>query len=405
MRIAVFLDQSFPPDSRVENEAYQLIKAGHEVHMYSLNFRGLKPSRELVNGIKVYRQKTHFLLYKLSALAYDISFFHQSLKKGIKKFLDEVDPQAIHIHDMLLARPVMDVNDECQQLPVTLDLHENRPEIMKFYPHLQKQPGKSLISIKRWKNAQNQLIRRAQKIVMVTPEAVEVAVNETGDPADKFISLPNTVEKELYLNYPIDMQVVQKYKKGFDILYLGDTGLRRGLETAIRALKILLEKVPHAQLVIVGKSTEDVHLESLIEDLGIGANVYLEGWKDVTLFPSYVEGSEVCISPLKRNLHHDTTLANKVFQYMAGGKPILASDCPAQVSIIEECNCGLIHEAENEIDMAAQLLELYKNPTRAHQLGANGREAVLNKYNWETTAQPLVSHYDFLSSGSGKHHQ
>ncbi len=398
MRIAVFLDQSFPPDSRVENEAFQLIKAGHEVHMYSLNFKGIKPVEEEVNGIQVYRQKTSRLLYKSSALAYDFSFFHKKLHKGIKSFIEKVQPQAIHIHDMLITKAIMDVNDEYFQLPITLDLHENRPEIMRFYPHLQKQPGKSLISIGRWKKAQNELIKRADKVVMVTPEAIEVALRDTGEKREKFISLPNTIEKDLYLKYPINNQLVKKYKKGFDIVYLGDTGLRRGLESALRALKILIQHVPQAQLVIVGKSTEDLTLKSMVEELGISANVHFEGWQDVSLFPSYVEGAEVCISPLKRNLHHDTTLANKVFQYMAGAKPILASDCPAQVSIIEECECGLVHKAEDEQDMAEKLLDLYKNPTRARQMGENGKEAILSKYNWEQTALPLIQHYQTLAS-------
>ena len=255
----------------------------------------------------------------------------------------------------------MDVNDEFFQLPIILDLHENRPEIMRFYPHLQKQPGKTLISIERWAKAQNELIQRADKIVMVTPEAVEIAVRDTDSVREKFISLPNTIEKELYLEYPINNQLARKYKKGFDIVYLGDTGLRRGLESALKAMKILIQQIPHAQLVLVGKSTEDHILKSLVEELGISANVHFEGWQDVSLFPSYVAGAEVCISPLKRNLHHDTTLANKIFQYMAGSRPILASDCPAQVAIIEECECGLIHRAEDEKDMAEKLLEFYKN--------------------------------------------
>ena len=57
MRIALFLDQSFPPDSRVENEAHSLVEAGHEVHLFSLNFKKLSPARETVNGIQVHRIK------------------------------------------------------------------------------------------------------------------------------------------------------------------------------------------------------------------------------------------------------------------------------------------------------------------------------------------------------------
>lgn len=398
MRIAVFLDQSFPPDSRVENEAYSLIKAGHEVHMCSLNFKGLSPDYEEVNGIKVHRVTASRLLYKSSALAYDWSWFHRQVEKKISQFLEKVIPDAIHVHDMLIAKAVMDANDAWKKKPLTLDLHENRPEIMQFYPHLQKIPGKWLISINRWRKAQNKLIKRADQLVMVTPEAIDVAIKETGLSKDRFISLPNTIEPEIYLNYPVDQSILRKFKKGFDIVYVGDTGLRRGLDTALYALKLLLKDIPQAQLVIIGKSTEDNQLKEIVQQEGLSANVLFEGWQDVSLFPSYIQGAEVCISPLKRNKHHDTTLANKLFQYMAGSRPVVVSDCPAQKSIVEECACGLIHKADEPQDLAAKLLELYKNPTRARKLGVNGKKAVMSKYNWHKTAEPLLSYYANLSS-------
>lgn len=398
MRIAVFLDQSFPPDSRVENEAYSLIKAGHEVHMFSLNFKGLTPAYEEINGIRVHRISAGQLLYKSSALAYDWSWFHKQVQKKVSSFLRTILPEAIHVHDMLIAKPVMDANDAWEKRPLTLDLHENRPEIMQYYPHLKKLPGKWLISINRWRKAQNELIKRADQVVMVTPEAIDVAIKETGVSRDKFISLPNTIEPDIYLHYPIDQKIVEKFKKGFDIVYVGDTGLRRGLDTALYALKILLKDVPQAQLIMVGKSTEDDQLMEIVQQEGLSANVLFEAWQDVSLFPSYIHGSEVCISPLKRNKHHDTTLANKLFQYMAGSRPLVVSDCPAQISIVEECACGLVHQADNPQDLAAQLLELYKNPTRARTLGANGREAVMSKYNWQKTAEPLLAYYANLSS-------
>lgn len=397
MRIAVFLDQSFPPDSRVENEAFSLIQAGHEVHMFSLNFKGLKPQREEVNGIQVHRIKSGKLLYKASALAYDWPWFHKQVERKVRAFIEEVSPDALHVHDMLIAKAVMDVNDRYFKLPLTLDLHENRPEILKYYPHLQKAPGKWLISIDRWRAAQNELIKRAEKVVMVTPEAIEVAMSETESRADKFISLPNTIEPELYLNYPIKKEILTKYRKGFDIVYVGDTGLRRGLDTALKALKLLLSEIPQAQLVIVGKSSEDHHLKTIVESDGLSANVLFEGWQDVSLFPSYIMGAEVCISPLNRNKHHDTTLANKLFQYMAGERPIVVSDCPSQVSIVEECECGLVHKAQDPADLAQKLLELYKNPTRAREMGLNGKKAVMEKYNWQQTSKPLLKHYASLS--------
>ncbi len=393
----MFLDQSFPPDSRVENEAYSLIKAGHEVHLFSLSYQKVKLKREEVNGIVVHRYKAGNLVYKLSALAYTFPFFHSIVRKKVVRFLNDVKPDAIHVHDMLIAQAVMDVNSKSDKpLHLTLDLHEDRPEIMQFYPHLKKLPGKYLISIDTWRRKQKQLMQRADKVVLVTKEAVERAVDVTGELKGKFISLPNTIEKDIYFNYPIDKRITRRLKKGFDIVYVGDTGLRRGTDTAIQALRLLIEKVPEAQLILVGKSTEDIHLVKLVEELGLSAHVIFEGWQDVSLFPSYIDGAEVCISPLHRNLHHDTTYANKLFQYMAGKRPLVVSDCTAQANVVKSTECGLVFEANNPQAMAACLLELYNNPTEARKMGENGLRAVEEYYHWESTSKALISFYQEL---------
>lgn len=396
MRIAFFLDQSFPPDSRVENEAVSLIKAGHEVHLFSLNYKGLTPARLEWQGIQLYRITAGKLLYKSSALAYEWDYYHRKTKKHIKAFIEEVKPEALHVHDMLLAKAVMDVNDRFYYLPLTLDLHENRPEIMQYYPHLQRFPAKYLVKPELWKRAQNNLIKRADHVVLVTPEAIEVAVNESNESPDKFTSVANTILPDIYWNYPIDKKVLKKFKKGFDIVYVGDTGLRRGTDTAIRAMRKVIEQIPQAQLVLVGKSTEDEQLKQLVGELGLSAHVLFEGWQDVSLFPSYIKGAEVCVSPLHRNLHHDTTLANKIFQYMAGARAIVASDCPAQVSVIEDAKAGLIFPAGDADSMAEKLMELYNNPTLSNQLGENGKRAVEEKYNWNITSLALIEHYRSL---------
>jgi len=396
MKIGFFLDQSFPPDSRVENEAYSLIKAGHEVHLFSLDFDKKAPSEERINGIHVHRYKAGKLIYKLSALAYSNKWFQRLISKKISTFIEEVNPDVLHVHDMVIAQSVMDVNEGFWNKPLVLDLHENRPEIMQYYPHLKKFPGKQLIKIERWRKKQSELMKRADHVILVTKEAIKVACIDTGLPIEKFTDVANTIEPDIYWSYELDKSIIRRFKKGFDIVYVGDTGLRRGTDTAIEAIKLLINKIPEIQLVLVGKSTEDQVLKQRVFELGLTSNVLFEGWQDVSRFPSYIEGAEVCISPLHRNKHHDTTFANKLFQYMAGERPVVVSDCDAQSNVVKETNCGLIFEAGNAEQLADRLLELYKNPLRAKEYGVNGKQAVIDKYNWKETSKGLISLYEKL---------
>ena len=74
---------------------------------------------------------------------------------------------------------------------------------------------------------------------------------------DKFILVPNTIRKSFFEDYKVDVNITERYKNKFVILYLGDTNIRRGLQTAISSVATLQQKIPNLKLVIVGKNTTD----------------------------------------------------------------------------------------------------------------------------------------------------
>jgi glycosyltransferase involved in cell wall biosynthesis len=394
-RIGMLLDQNFPPDSRVENEAVSLIEAGFEVFLFSLAYKKGGGEEEW-NGIKVKRYAAGKWIYKSSAVAYDFPFFHKKVKPMIEDFIAKNDIQALHVHDMVLARAAFQAN-KVFGLPLTLDLHENRPVIMQFYPHLKKFPGKYLINLSRWEKAQNQLLREADRVVLVTEEARDEAVRSAGIDPGKVVVVPNTIHPDIFLSYPIEEQIVDRFKDSFNIVYVGDTGLRRGTMELIEAMPLVLETVGNAHLILVGKSSEDLQLKQRAEELGVSQYISFEGWQDVSLFPSYISVASVCVSPIHRNLHHDTTFANKIFQYMAMGKPLVVSDCPPQVRVVEETGCGLVHEGSNARDLANQLIHINYHPEKANDMGKRGKMAVVEKYNWHQSSIHLIEYYSEIS--------
>lgn len=391
LRIGMLLDQDFPPDSRVENEAVSLIEAGFEVFLFSLAYKKAA-GEEVWNGIRIKRYAAGRWIYKNSALAYDLPFYHSSLRPMIADFIQTNGIQALHVHDMVLARAAFQANKKFR-LPLTLDLHENRPVIMQFYPHLKKFPGKCLINIGRWEKAQDQLLREADKVVLVTEEAREEAVRSAGIKPEKVIVVSNTIHPDIFLNYALDPAIADRFRETINIVYVGDTGLRRGTMELIEALPLVLKEVKNAHLILVGKSTEDVHLKQRAEELGVTKSVSFEGWQNVSLFPSYINAASVCVSPIHRNLHHDTTFANKIFQYMGMGKPLVTSDCPPQVRVLKDAGCGLVHEAGNANDLVAQIVRLFRQPDIAAKMGESGRQAVMSKYNWKLSSKALIDYY------------
>jgi glycosyltransferase involved in cell wall biosynthesis len=394
MKIGMILDAEFPPDPRVENEAVSLIKSGHEVFLFCLQY-GQQKSFEVINGIHVKRFLSNKLEYKLSALAYTIPIYTFLMKTKIDQFVKENKVNALHIHDMRIAAAVFSVNKK-HKLPVVLDLHENRPEIMKFYPHLSVFPGKYLISSKKWKHKEEQFIVKATKVIVVTREAKDEILNRVAIDAEKIIDVPNTVRARFYKNLNPLPEIINQYSDKFVLLYIGDTGIRRGLKTAIKSIAILKHKINTVKLVIVGKNSSDNILKKLVKELQIDPYVDFLGWKEQRLFQSYILASDICISPLHRNLHHDTTYANKIFQYMSLAKPLLVSDAIAQKQLVEKINAGLVHKERDVEDFSNKVLALYKSEPLRIELGIKGKEFVQNEFSWEKTSKKLIHLYNNL---------
>jgi glycosyltransferase involved in cell wall biosynthesis len=394
MKIGMLLETTYPPDARIDNEASFLINQGHEVHLFNLNYKKL-PEREEIRQMKIYRYAASKLIYKLSALAYDWPFYHQLIKNKIAAFIEESGVEALHVHDMVMAKAVIDVNKK-YQLPLVLDLHEDRPEIMKYYKHVQAFPGKWLINLKKWEQAQDDLIKQADKVVVVTDYAKDAILKRNLKPANQIYVAPNIVNTEIFLSHPIDEKILNEMRGTYNLLYLGDTATRRGTDTAIEAVAILREKIPELKLWIVGKSSEDHLLHELASKLHVNEQVVFKGWQDLSLFPTFISGADVCISPLKRNKHHDTTFANKIFQYMALGKALVVSDCISQAEVVKKAKCGLIHEAANASSLANCIYSLYQDKEKAKQMGESGKLALANEFDYSKSMHELAALYSNL---------
>lgn len=396
MKIGMILDAAFPPDPRVENEAVSLVNIGHEVFLFCLSYNNQNHS-ETIKGIKVKRYSSNKIEYKLSALAYTIPLYSYLMKKKILHFIKATKIEAIHIHDIRIAEASFMANIKFK-LPVILDLHDNMPEVMKLYPHLQKFPGKYIISPQKWKKKEKEFIEKANKVISVSPEFLGNLKERNPNSKNKFVLVPNTIRASFYQNYKIEETIINKYKENFVILYLGDTHLRRGLQTAISSLELLKINIPNIKLVIVGKNTTDVILKQQVEDLNLQDYVDFEGWQDVNLFQSYILASNICISPLHRNLQHDVAYANKIFQYMSLGKPLLVSDAIAQKRLIEDNNSGLVHKEKDVDDFSEKITILYNNKDLRKELGNNGKHFIENEFSWEQTSKKLIDLYDNLPS-------
>ena len=392
MKIGMILDSTYPDDARVTNECTELLKNKHEIHLFCLCFKKPFVKNEVINQINVHRYHCSKLTYKLSALANDIGLYGFILKNKIRDFVENSDVEVLHVHDIQIAKAAISVSKRFG-IKYNIDLHENRPEIMKYYKHVNSFLGKIFISPLRWKKAEESFVEKANKIVVVTENAKEELLSRVKIDEEKIVVYPNTVRDDFYKNKKIDKVLEKQYSKNFVITYVGNTSERRGLLTVIESLKTLRKTIPNIKLLIIGKSSFDNVLKNEIKKHDVEELVDFIGWVKENEIPNYLSISKLGLSPLHRNIHHDTTYANKIFQYISFGCPVVSSDVIAQSELVKKHNIGVVFEDRNVMDLTKKIIQLYNEKDLFEKFRANCIESI-KKLNNSVISNQLISIYE-----------
>jgi glycosyltransferase involved in cell wall biosynthesis len=96
----------------------------------------------------------------------------------------------------------------------------------------------------------------------------------------------------------------------------------------------------------------------------------------------------------------NTTIPNKLFDYMAAGLPVVTSDNVPCARIVREAKCGEIFRAKDPGDLALALARL-NDPVLRQAEGNAGAAAIQQKYNWEDDAAVLVNAIQHTVADSG----
>jgi hypothetical protein len=93
-----------------------------------------------------------------------------------------------------------------------------------------------------------------------------------------------------------------------------------------------------------------------------------------------------------------------MFEYMAAGLPVIASDFPLWREIVDGAGCGLLVDPMDPRAIAEAMQWIIDHPEEAAEMGRRGRAAVEHTYNWEAESTKLVELYRrlLLASEEGR---
>jgi glycosyltransferase involved in cell wall biosynthesis len=150
--------------------------------------------------------------------------------------------------------------------------------------------------------------------------------------------------------------------------------------------------VPEVQLVMLGSGAEEERL--LARAVARGASVLVLPPVAPYLVEAYAASADLGVSPIVPScLNYRYSLPNKLFQYMAAGLPVVASDFRQVREVVEGSGCGVVADTIRPEAIARGIRRVLADPAEAAAMGARGRAAVVDRYNWEASAKVLRGVY------------
>lgn len=179
----------------------------------------------------------------------------------------------------------------------------------------------------------------------------------------------------------------------FTVIYIGNFRRTYGIENIIQAVKYLDDGV---RLVLLG-AFHDKEYEREIKNV-CDDQIIITGKVAYEKVLDYLLSAEIGLScpPPDPNNIQMAQRSNKLFEYMAAGLPVIASDFPSWRTIVEGNDCGLMVDPLNPKQIAETIEYLRGHPEQRRKMGENGRRAIREQFNWKREAETLLGLYRVL---------
>jgi glycosyltransferase involved in cell wall biosynthesis len=387
VRILFVWDSDYPWDVRVEKVCRSLIEAGHQIHLVCRNGKR-RPRNEIVDGMHLHRLPSFAGLPRAlgSALSFPF-FFNPVWLHAIRRVAREQRCEMILVRDLPMAPSGIWIARRLG-IPVVLDMAECYPELLRATWRFERFRLSNLLvrnprladALERW------CVRRLDQIWVMVEESRERLIG-LGVPAERIAIVSNTPVVARY--DANDAAGISDVAAPLRLVYVGLLNPSRGIDTMIRAVELAGKRGLRVHLDIIGTGKAQAGLQALASELGLGSAVTFRGWIDSKRIPGELRAADVGIVPHRVCSHWNTTIPNKLFDYMAAGKPVIVSDARPAARIVRETGAGLSFP-DDDAAALADCIQALCDPALRAQMSRAGREAIEAKYRWDMDERVLT---------------
>jgi len=383
----MFTTSHSPFDAKIFNrEAKSLHKAGYDVFIIALYNKKINKDFEGIHVITI-TEKNRLLKY--------VKIFYEGLK---------IRADIYHCHDDLLSLFLCVIIKILTGKKIIYDIHEHHasqiPYDMLLFGRAHKMKHIKLLFLKLLSsfigsiiNLYNRFFIPFTDYLIVINDSFKDIYSWSKKPVAVLLNVPSK-------NFKPEVCSNNKDNDKFILCFAG--GIQpetRGLEETILALKEVVTKYKNVELMIVGKYLANNIQMKWFKNFTTQNNIKVKfvDFVPYNMLPNYIRKSNVGLvlnKPVCYN--YEISSPQKQFEYMACGKPIIASNLKEIAKVVNEEKCGIVVDPRNPMDIAHAIIYLIEHPEEAKKMGENGRRAVEEKYNWEIMETRLLKVYKNL---------
>ena len=379
--VVMLVRNAYTNDTRVEKEARSLVASGERVTVVADAGAGL-PERETRAGgetvVRVARRGP-----RLPGLRFAVH------ELRLARRLVALRPDLLHAHDSNALVPVF-LGAWRRRIPFVYDAHD----LWLARPRRDRGRVSFALNHAWYAVVERLLIPRAAATITVSQPIVRHLEARHGLTGVALV--PNYPD----LGAAPAVQDVRRLAGGEQILpdrpvvlYLGGLMGGRGLEQLVDAMATTTSP----QLVLLGEGQLARPLLDRADRLGIGDRVHLLAPVPPDEVVAHAASADLGVSPyLPASLNNRYSLPNKLFQYMAAGLPVVASDFPQVRDIVVGSRCGVVADMTDPTAIASAIESVLDDPEEARAMGERGRRAVEERYHWDASARRLLEVYASL---------
>lgn len=375
IKVCMVVHKYYEHDARVRRYAEALAEAGVQVDVLCVHDKGWV-STNVQNKVRVYtlplshdhKSRSSYLMeYGMALPLYAAWLLHLHARNHY---------QIIHVHNMPDFLALAAFIPKLLGAKLILDIHDPMPEF--YMSKYEEQTERFAVKLMR---LQEKLAANvADALITANPNFKENLIKR-GIPADKITVVHNIPDPRIF-NRKVYAQQGLEQRKSFTLIYPGTIAPRYGLDTAIRAIPLLLGHIPELRLVIMGPPVDHTQeLAALAEQLGVSSYVEFKPAIPLHEVPHQLAQADIGVYPARPDPHMSIATPTKVLEYAFMGLPIVAS----RLKVLEQLfsDSGLLFfESGNVEQLADCIRELYDNPAHRRELVKNADEIFVHNYSW-----------------------